>query len=231
MPQADQRVLFGESGEREVEGSAVGARAGDDDGFEGRRGEDLAVGLAGFAEGVADPDVGESPELGDPARGNGVPADVGAVFEDADRGDPGVLAGVAEGNPVAGAQGSGEHPRVGDLLPRRAPFDLEDGAGQRAVRVAVGGGQQLLDPLDQFVHTRARDGGAEVHRVDQSLPRPVDEGGTQPGVGDGALDIGGQQAVVMVGEDVERGRAEPWDEVGARGAESMRPYPSVRRRA
>ncbi len=219
VAQADQRVLLGEPGEGQVEGPAVRSRPRDDHGLQGRRREELPVRLAEFTEGVADPDVGEAPHLGDPAGGHGVPADVGAVVEDADRGDPALLAEVPEGDVGAGAEGSGEDPRVRDLLPRRTPLDLEDGARERTVGVPVGGGQQFLDPVDQLVDARARDGGAEVHRMDHGLPGSVDEGGTEPGAGEGALDISAEQVVVLLGEDVERGRTEAGDEVRAGGAE------------
>ncbi len=221
VAQADQRVLFGEPGEREVERSPVHLRAGDDDGLQGRRGEDLLVALAGRAERVADPDVAEAGEAGDLAGDDGVRGGVRAVGEDADPGDPAFGAVRSAGDPVAGAQGAGEHPGVGGLLPRRAPFDLEHGRGDRPVRVPVGRRQQCLDAGQERVDTGARGGGAEVDRVDQGLTGLRNEGSVQQGVRDGVLDVRGQQGVVVVGEDVQRGGGSgPGDEAGRARAEA-----------
>ncbi|GHI03737.1 hypothetical protein Scel_20580 [Streptomyces cellostaticus] len=132
---------------------------------------------------------------------------------------PAPLAPVPEGDAVAYVQGAGEDPGVGDLLPRRAPFDLEHRAGQRAVGVAVGAGEQPLDPGDQVVHSGTGDGGPEGDRVHEGLPGLGGEGGAQTVVGDTAVHIGPEQVVVVVGEYVQGGRAEPGDEAGGAGAE------------
>ncbi len=220
VAQADQRVLFGQLGEREVQCATVHVRTRDDDGLQGGRGEEVLVRLAGFADRVADPDVAESPEPGDLSGDDGVAPGVRPLSEDADRGDPPFGAVRSERDPVAGAQRAGEQPGIGGLLPRRAPLDLEHGPGERPVRVPVGRGQQVLDARQERVHTGARGGGAEEDGVDQGLPGLSDEGGVQKGVRDGVLDVRGQQRVVVAGEDVERGRAETGREASPARAEA-----------
>lgn len=102
--------------------------------------------------------------------------------------------------------------------PRRAPVDLEHGAGDGPFGVAVGGGQQLLDAGDQFGHARAGDRRSEVDRVHQGLPGLRDQGPVQQVHTDPPLDTGLQQVVVMVRENVVG--ADPRDEAGLPRAES-----------
>ncbi|GGW94095.1 hypothetical protein GCM10010297_14730 [Streptomyces malachitofuscus] len=55
--------------------------------------------------------------------------------------------------------------------------------------------------------------------VDERRPGLLDEGRAQPGVREGALDVGGEQSVVVLGEDVEGGRGGTGHETGLRSAQ------------
>jgi hypothetical protein len=71
QPQVDQRVLLGELGERNVERTSVGGAAGNDDRFQCRRREIVAIrGRSRYADRVADLDISETPELSDLPRGD-----------------------------------------------------------------------------------------------------------------------------------------------------------------
>jgi hypothetical protein len=106
-------------------------------------------------------------------------------------------------------------PDVGDLLPGRATLDLEDGPRDGAAGVAVGRRQQLGDPGGQRPHAGAGDRRAEEHRVHQRLPGLAGQLGPEPPEGDGrpAVDVGGQQPLVVVGEQVDQ----PGGEAGVTG--------------
>src|SRR5438105_8671685 len=97
-----------------------------------------------LADPVADLDLVETPELSDRARRDGRPLYGRPALEHRESGHL-VLEIAAEAQPVARADRSGEHPDIGDLLAARAAFDLEDGSRDRAVGIAGGCRQQLLD--------------------------------------------------------------------------------------
>ncbi len=220
MAQGDQRVLLGEPAQREVQCARFDTGSGDHHRLQGGRREELSVLLAGLPERVADADVRQPPQPGDPARRHRVRACVRAVAEDADAGDPALRRPVAaERDPVAGSQRSGVHAGVGDLLPRRSALHLEHRAGHRAAGVAAGRRQQFLEPGEQFFDAGARGGGAEEDGVDERRPGLLDEGRAQPGGGEGAGHVGGDQLVVVVGEDVGGGRREAGHEAGLAGSE------------
>ncbi len=201
VAQADQRVLLGESGEREVQGATVGVRPRDDNGLQGRRREDMPKLLLRYADRVADPDVYQAAQPADPARRDRLALGVRAMVEDADRGDPALLAGAAEGDPVADAEGAGEHPRVRDLLPRETALDLEHRAGERALGSPSAAGRSSLMPVISASTLYAGDGGAEVDGVHEDLAGLGDEGRAEEVVGHGVLDVRGEQFVVVLGED------------------------------
>src|SRR5919198_1086342 len=116
LPEVDERVLLGELGERHVERALVGAVAGDHYRLERRRGEIVIVGgRPRRADGVADLDVAEPPELADLARGDRGTLHRRAMVEHADRGDL-PLAVPTQVQPVSRSQGPREHADVGDLL-------------------------------------------------------------------------------------------------------------------
>lgn len=87
--------------------------------------------------------------------------------------------------------------------------------------VALGGGEQFLDAGDQRVHARARDGGAEVDRVHEGPAGLGGEGRAEEVVRHGVLDVGGEQFVVVVGEDGRCARGEARQETGLRGTDVL----------
>ncbi len=217
LAQADQRVLLGEPAQREVQRGPVGGATGRHDGLQRGRREVPCGGSPGAGarvrrvlvlragQPVADADVGQAPEAGDPAGGHVLAAHGRAAVEDADRSDP-ALTSVVEVEPVAGVQGAAEDAGVGDLLPCGTPFDLENGARDRIVRVVLGGWQQLPDARHQRLHACPHDGRAEEHRVDQRPAGLVGEFGAQAGGGDRALvvHVRRQQRVLLRGEHVHQ---------------------------
>src|SRR6266540_602600 len=120
---------------------------GFDHGLERRRGELVLRRVAVYpADRVAHPDVGQPPELADLRRPHGVPANPATVLEYSDPGD--LVAAFFQALPHA--YRAGEHAHIGDLLPRRASFDLEDAAAGRPFLLA-GRGRELAD---QAFHQR-----------------------------------------------------------------------------
>ena len=120
---------------------------------------------------------------------------------------------------VARADGAGEHPHVGDLLPRRPALDLEHGAGGRRAAVALARRQQRGDAGDERVDARAGAGRADVHRMHAAAPdlRCQRAAEPRPRQRRAVLDVGLEQGVVPVGEQLgerplvirrDRGRAE-----------------------
>ena len=105
VPQVDQRVLLGELGECEMQGALVGPVAAARRPFPGSavRSSARPSAFARYAEGVADPDVGQAPEPADPARRHLVVPEVRAPVEDADRGDLALSSPSPKVTPVAGA--------------------------------------------------------------------------------------------------------------------------------
>lgn len=87
--------------------------------------------------------------------------------------------------------------------------------------VALGRGQQFPDAGDQRVDAGAGDGGAEVDGVHEDLAGLGGEGGAQEVVGHGVLDVRGEDFVVVLGEDGGCARAEPRQETGLAGPESL----------
>ena len=160
LPDADQRVLLGEPGERIAEGHLVALVARCDHGLERRRREMVSLSTARRADRVSDLDLGQAPELRDLAGGHRRPLDArSAVLEDPDCRD------LLLGEPVSRLHGAGEHPDVGDLLPGRAALDLEDASGDGPVAVARRGGQQLGDPAHQRLDAVAGSRRAEEDRI------------------------------------------------------------------
>jgi hypothetical protein len=171
------------------------------------------------------PNLAQAPQLADLPGGDRRPLGGRAMLEHVDGGDLGLVV-AAEPEPVPHPHGSREHPRVGDLLPRRAPLDLEHPARDRAAGVASGGRQQLGDGGGQRLHPGAGDRRAEVHRVDQPPADLRRQLGSEPPVRDRrrVVEVGGQQRVVVVGEQLGQPGREPLvggavgDEPGAAGA-------------
>src|SRR5262245_11451201 len=97
----------------------------DYDGLKGRRREVMPrLAWRRLAERVPDLDGRQAPDLSDLTSGDRLDIAGAAVGEHADRRDLSGAIGV-DPDPVPRPQRSGEHPRVGDLLPCRAAFDLE----------------------------------------------------------------------------------------------------------
>ena len=163
---------------------------------------------SGHADRVADLDVRQAPELSDLARGDRRARSGPAAAEDADRGDLLLLA-LAEAQPVPGAHPAREHADIGDPLAGRAAFDLEHGAGGRTVGIALGHRQQFADAGRQRGYSRARDRGAEEHRMHQRSAGLCGQGRAElavPGRRPRA-EIRGQNLVVLAGQEFgQRGR-------------------------
>src|SRR5919107_1909417 len=170
LPHVDQGVLLGELGERDVQRAFVGGAAGNDDRFQRRRGEIVALrGRPRFADRVPDPNFPETPEPADPSRGDRRALDGRAAVEDADPSDF-LLLITAELQPVPHRYRPREHADVSDLLPGRTTFDFENRARDRAMRLAFGGGQQLFDAGDQLIH--ALDCGDYQHGAVEHAQHP-----------------------------------------------------------
>ncbi len=187
-----------------MQGPSVDTRPRYDHGLQRRWREEALPRMPPHADVVADPDVGEPPQPADATGRHGVLTHIGTSVEDADGSDPPLGTAVAEKDPVADTERSREHPRIGHLLPRRSPLDLEDRAGERPRRIAPGGRKQVLDAFDQLRHPGARDGRTEEHRMRPGTPGLLQKCGVQPVVGHRVLHVRGQQLVVVFGEDVEQ---------------------------
>ena len=136
LAQVDQRVLLGQLVERDVQRARSAGGAGS-----------TTVSSVGGAKWCSAAPARGVP-IASPIRTSPSPhtlpirpaatdvAGTVAAVEDADRGDL-ALAVAAQREPVAGAHRPGEHPDVRDLLAGRAALDLEDGARDRAVGVAL----------------------------------------------------------------------------------------------
>lgn len=99
----------------------------------------------------------EAPQLRDPAGGDRLAAEVGALVEDAGGGHPAFLA-VTEGQSVADTDRPRVQAGVGGLLPRGTASDLEDGDRDGPVRVGLGGREQAADAFDESLDALAGDG-------------------------------------------------------------------------
>src|SRR5439155_23547976 len=119
----DQRVLLRELCERDPQRTLVVAQRGHDDRLQCRRGEMMLRVRTPYADGIADPDLGQAPELPDLTRAHGRAADAGTLVEDADGGH---LALLRDPQPVSRSHRAGEHPDVRDLLAGGIALDLED---------------------------------------------------------------------------------------------------------
>ena len=221
LAHADQRVLLGELRERDAQRAAVGGAARDDDRLERRRGEVTGRGdRRTAADRVADPHVGEPAEHPDPPRHERVAPHRRALLEHVDRGD------LALREPVAGAQLAREQPHVRDLLAARRALDLEHRAGDRAAGRMLGG-EQLREAGDQVVDAGARAGGAEEHRVHERPAGLRRQRAAEVGAG-AAVDVRGEQRVVVLGEHLERARRDARPEPRRAACRAPRPTPSAR---
>src|SRR5215211_8133594 len=124
LPHVDQGVLLGELGERDVQRAFVGGAAGNDDRFQRRRGEIVALrGRPRFADRVPDPNFPETPEPADPSRGDRRALDGRATLEYAYSGDLPLLVPV-ESQKIPHPYRTREHTDVRDLLPAGARSTL-----------------------------------------------------------------------------------------------------------
>ncbi|KRA48111.1 hypothetical protein ASD97_35090 [Streptomyces sp. Root63] len=220
----DQRVLFGETAERGVQGAPVLGASRDDDRLQGRRGEVPASGLGPVrADAVADPDAGRPLQPADPAGADRRSRHLTAVLENADRRDLALAlltVRAAETQYLAGVHGPPDHTDVRGPLAVRGPVDLEHRAPGRRLRVPRGGGQQSGDAVDQGVDARAGGGGAEEDRVDAAPGGLFGQRPEEPGVGETrrVVDVRAQQLVVVPGEQVGERTGEAGIGPGERGA-------------
>jgi hypothetical protein len=164
-----------------------------------------------LADRIADPDIGEAPQLRDLACLYRLGREGRTAAEYADPGNLCDLAGVADRAAVAqwlpDASGALEHPDVGDLFAGRTAFYLEHSAaatGVPGVDLVAGNRQQLGKPGGQRADARSGDRRAEVHRVYQCLPGLVRERGPEPPAGQRVLmgEVIGEQRVVAQREHV-----------------------------
>jgi hypothetical protein len=153
--QVDQRVLLGETAEREVEPRSLGGIPRSDDRLERRRREVAVLARTRAADRVADPDLGEAPELRDLAGADRSALHVAAVVEHADGGHLG-LAVAAERQPVAHVDRAAEEPGVGDLLSGRPTLDLEDASRGRSLRLTARAGCNAGDAGHERLDARTR---------------------------------------------------------------------------
>ena len=202
LPDVDQRVLLGELRERDAKPPAVVGSPRRDDGLQRRRRE-LVVRPPPLlaADAVADLDAAEAPELGDLSGRHRRPLHGRPVVENADRSHLRLVA-TAELQPIADVDRAGEHADIRDALAGGTALDLEDGAGDGAVRVAGGRGQQVDEARRQQVHAGAGDRRPEEHRVHDRAPRLRRERLAQARRGHARLvvDIGGQERLVVLYE-------------------------------
>src|SRR5215212_461961 len=206
LSHVDQRVLLGELGERHIQRAFLGGMAGNDDRFQCRRDEIVSLqGRPRFADRVPDPNFPETPEPADPSRGDRFTLVVRAAVEDADRGDF-LLLFTAELQPVPHPYRPREHTDVRDLLPGRTSLDFENRARERAIRLALGCGQQLCDTTDQRIHASTCEGRAEEYRMHERMPGLRRELAAELAVGDSSLVlyVRGKKRVVMVGEQIDQ---------------------------
>src|SRR5262249_24575780 len=144
----DQRVLLGELAERGVQPAGLRGPPGNDHRLQRGRGEVSAGRAAWPADPVADSNAGHAPQPGDLASADSRAGHGATAAEDAEPGALALAAG-AQPEPIPDAQGAGEHPDVGDLLPGWTSFHLEHGAADRSGRVALGCRKQLADGVGQ----------------------------------------------------------------------------------
>ena len=202
LADVDERVLFGQVGQRRVQPRLVARIAGHDSGLQRRRREVVLVHAAGRPpDAVADLDPSQAGQRGDLAGRHLIAALGRAVGEHLDRRHL-ASGAAAEPHPVPDGDGAREHPGVSDLLPGRPAFDLEHPPRDRAVRVAVRGRQQGTRAAQQRIDAGAGDGRSEVHRVDEHVPdlpgqllmQPAARYRRRPG------EVGGQDRVVVLGQ-------------------------------
>ena len=122
---------------------------------------------------VADACGRESVDLGDLARTGRRTTLRRASIEDLDGGDR--LDVDAELDAIPRSQCPGEHAHEGDLLAARSSLDLEHRPRRRSRPVALDGGQQLGDRVQEVFDADAGQRGAEVHGQDLQLRRLLGE--------------------------------------------------------
>ena len=230
LPDVDQWVLLGELGERNVEGAAVAAMAGNDDRLQARRGELVLLGVPPRrADHVTDLDLRQTPQLPDLSGRHGLTPIGRALAEEVDRGHL-PLAVPAEPHPVPGSDRPGEHADVGDLLARCAAFDLENTTRSRTVNVSAGRRQQFGNPAHQRIHTGTGARRTEEHWMHQHPSGLRREFLAEPPLRHPrlAVDVRGQDRVVLLGQQLgQPGRegivgAVPGREVGGARSELTR---------
>ncbi len=231
LPQVDQRILFRELSEGDVERTSVGTPARNDHRLQGRGGEVMCVrGHPRRTDRVADPDVAEPPELPDLSGGERRPLYGGAALEHTDRGHLPLVA-FTEPQPIPRPDRPGEQASERDLLSGRPALDLEYGARHGAVVGTFGRGKQLRDACGQRVHAGTGDGRAEEHRMYQRTSGLCRQLVAEPRVRHGrrTVDDRCQQRVVVFGEQLRelgrehRVRRAVWPERGALRARALLP--------
>lgn len=197
-PDVDQRVLFGQSGQRGEQRRGLLGPDRPHHALQARRREHAFARAAGGAEPVADPDVPQAAQPGD------VAGERHLVPGDLDRRDATGELGFAavERDPLSRRQRAGVQPGVGDLLTGAAAVDLEHRRGERPVAGSLGGREQLGHRFDEVRDAGAGDRRAGQHGVQRAagdLPGQLAAAGR--GV-DPVVHIGLQERVVAVGQQL-----------------------------
>ena len=108
-----------------------------------------------LADRIVDPDRTEAADRRHLAGDDDVATRRTGRGEDADRGRLRVPS-PADRHTLAGVQRAGEQARVRDALAASRPLDLEDAAGDRRVRVAIGAAEELVDAGQRAPLPRSR---------------------------------------------------------------------------
>jgi hypothetical protein len=200
LPDVDQRVLLGQLGQRGAQRTELARIARHDHRLQRRRGEPVPrSSTPRHADRVADPDLGQAPQLADLAHRDRVLPHVRAAVKDAERGHL-LLPAVAEPHPVPGPHPAGEHADVGDLLACRPPLDLEHPPRGRAAGVPPGRRQQPGDAAHQRAHARPGQRRPEEHRVHPAPPDLRRELAAQPPLRKAPGQVGSENGVVLLGQ-------------------------------
>ncbi len=171
LADVDERILFGELGQRGPERALLVRPNGEHDGLERRAREPRRDVHARrrLPDGIADAHRAEPADRGHLARHDVVAPRRAGRGEHADRRRLRLVPS-PDPNALARPERAREQPSVGNALARGGPLDLEDAARHVAVRVGPRAGEELVDTGQQRVDPDALSRRAEEHRMDEALP-------------------------------------------------------------